>query len=34
LRSGLCAGQSSFSTPISTNHFCMNLALCTWALSC
>jgi hypothetical protein len=28
LRSGLCAGQSSSSTPISTNHFCMDLALC------
>ena len=28
LRSGLCAGQSSFSTPISTNPFCMDLALC------
>uniref|UniRef100_A0A8C7J1G1 E3 ubiquitin-protein ligase UHRF n=1 Tax=Oncorhynchus kisutch TaxID=8019 RepID=A0A8C7J1G1_ONCKI len=25
LRSGLCAGQSSSSTPISTNHFCMDL---------
>ena len=33
-RSGLCAGQSSSSTPISTNHFCMDLALCTRALSC
>jgi hypothetical protein len=29
LRSGLCAGQLSSSTPISTNHFCMDLALCT-----
>ena len=29
LRSGLCASQSSSSTPISTNHFCMDLALCT-----
>ena len=27
LRSGLCAGQSSYSTPISTNNFCMDLAL-------
>uniref|UniRef100_A0A8C7Q7A6 ATP-binding cassette, sub-family A (ABC1), member 4a n=1 Tax=Oncorhynchus mykiss TaxID=8022 RepID=A0A8C7Q7A6_ONCMY len=34
LRSGLCAGQSSSSTPISTNHFCMDLALYTGALSC
>jgi hypothetical protein len=34
LRSGLCAGQSSYSTPISTNHFCMDLALCKGALSC
>jgi hypothetical protein len=34
LRSGLCAGQSSSSTPISTNHFCMDLALCTRVLSC
>uniref|UniRef100_A0A4W5M2Q7 Aldo-keto reductase family 1, member A1a (aldehyde reductase) n=1 Tax=Hucho hucho TaxID=62062 RepID=A0A4W5M2Q7_9TELE len=33
LRSGLCAGQSSSSTPISTNLFCMDLALCTGALS-
>ena len=28
LRSGLCAGQSNSSTPISTNHFCMDLAWC------
>jgi hypothetical protein len=34
LRSGLCADQSSSSTPISTNHFCMDLALCTGELSC
>ena len=34
LRSGLCAGQSSSSTPISTNYFCMDLTLCTGALSC
>ena len=27
LRSGLCAGQSSSSTPISPNHLCMALAL-------
>ena len=27
LRSGLCPCQSSSSTPISTNHFCMDLAL-------
>ena len=33
LRSGLCAGQSSSSTSISTNYFCMDLALCTGALS-
>ena len=26
--------QSYSSTPISTNHFCMDLALCTGALSC
>ena len=32
-RSGRCAGQSSYSTPILTNHFCMDLALCTGALS-
>ena len=32
LRSGLCASQSSSSTTISTNHFCMDLALCTGAL--
>ena len=30
LRSVLCAGQSSSSTPISTNHFCIHLALCIW----
>jgi hypothetical protein len=34
LRSGLYAGQSSSSTLISTNNFCMDLALCTGALSC
>ena len=34
LRSGLCSGQLSSSTPISTNHFCIDLALCTGALSC
>ena len=34
LRSGLCAGQSSSFTPISTNHFSMDLALYTGALSC
>ena len=34
LKSGLCEGQSSSSTPISTNHFGMNHALCTGALSC
>ena len=34
LRSGLCAGPSSSSTPTSTNHSCMDLALCTGALSC
>jgi hypothetical protein len=34
LRSGLCAGQSSSSTPISINHFCMDLALCRGKLSC
>jgi hypothetical protein len=28
LRSGFCAGQPSSSTPISTNNFCMDLALC------
>ena len=33
LRSGFCAGQSSSSTPISTNHFYMDLALCTGVLS-
>jgi hypothetical protein len=33
LRSGLCAGQSSSSTPILTNHFRMDLALCMGALS-
>ena len=27
--SGLCACQSSSSTPISTNYFCMDPALCT-----
>ena len=34
LKSGLCAGQASSSTKISTNHFCMDLALCMEALSC
>ena len=34
LRSGLCAGQSSSSTPIMTTHFCMYLALCMGELSC
>ena len=34
LRSGLSADQWSSSTPILTNHFCMDLALCTGALSC
>ena len=34
LRLGLCAGQSSSSTPILTKHFYMDLALCTGALSC
>uniref|UniRef100_A0A8C8G232 HOIL-1/Sharpin LUBAC thetering domain-containing protein n=1 Tax=Oncorhynchus tshawytscha TaxID=74940 RepID=A0A8C8G232_ONCTS len=34
LRSGLCAGQSSSFTSNSTNHFCMDHALCTGALSC
>ena len=34
LRSGLCAGQLSYSTPISTNHFCMDLAFSTRRLSC
>ncbi|KAK6314285.1 hypothetical protein J4Q44_G00157440 [Coregonus suidteri] len=34
LRSGLCAGQSSSSTTISTNHIYMDLALCKGALSC
>uniref|UniRef100_A0A8C8GA10 Cadherin domain-containing protein n=1 Tax=Oncorhynchus tshawytscha TaxID=74940 RepID=A0A8C8GA10_ONCTS len=33
LRSVLFADQLSSSTPISTNHFCMDLALCTGALS-
>jgi hypothetical protein len=33
LRSGLGAGQSSSFTPISTNHFCMDLALFTGVLS-
>ena len=33
LRSELCAGQSSSSTPISTNHFCLDLALCTGVLA-
>ena len=33
LRSGLCAGQSSSYTPLSTNNFCMDLALYTGALS-
>jgi hypothetical protein len=34
LRSGLCAGQSSSSTPISANYLCMDLTSCTGALSC
>jgi len=34
LRSGLCAGQSSSSTPNSSNHVFMDLALCTGAQSC
>ena len=34
LRSRLCAGQSSSSIPILTNHFYMDLALSTGALSC
>ena len=34
LRSGLCASQSSSSTPISPNYFCMDFALCMGALSC
>jgi hypothetical protein len=34
LRSGLCAGQSSSYTQISTNHFSIDLALCMGALSC
>ena len=34
LRSGLCAGQSSSSTPILENNFCMDLTLCTRELSC
>ena len=29
MRSGLCAGQSSSFTQISTNHFCMDIAFCT-----
>jgi hypothetical protein len=34
LRSGLCAGQSCCCRMIATKHFCMDLALCTGALSC
>ena len=34
LRSGLCAGQSSSSTPNSSIHVFMDLALCTGAHSC
>ena len=34
LRSGLCAGQSSSSTPNSLIHVFMDLALCTGAESC
>ncbi|XP_058230352.1 uncharacterized protein LOC131343021 isoform X2 [Hemibagrus wyckioides] len=34
LRSGLCAGQSSSSTPDSVIHVFMDLALCTGAQSC
>ena len=33
LRSKLCAGQLSSSTPISTNYLCLDTALCTGALS-
>ncbi|MEQ2289421.1 hypothetical protein AMECASPLE_032821 [Ameca splendens] len=33
-RSGLCAGQSSSSTPNSLIHVLMDLALCTGAQSC
>ena len=33
LRLGFYAGQSSSSTPLSTDHFCMDVALCTGALS-
>ena len=34
LESGLCAGQSSLSTPNSLSYVCMGLALCTGAQSC
>ena len=34
LTSELCEGQSSSFRPISTNYFCMDLALCMGALSC
>jgi hypothetical protein len=34
LRSGLCTGQSSYYTLVSKNYFCMDLGLCTGALSC
>ena len=34
MRSGLCAGQSSSSTPNSLMHVFMDLALCTGAQSC
>jgi len=34
LRSGLCAGQSSSSTPNSIIHVFMDLTLCTGAQSC
>ena len=34
LRSGLCAGQSSSSTPNSSNYVFIVLALCTGAQSC
>ena len=33
LMSELCAGQSNCFTPISTTYFCMDLGLCTGALS-
>ena len=33
LKSGICAGQSTSTTPLLTTHFCMDLALYTRALS-